>query len=242
MKHRLLSGDEECDLGMRVAAGKDAAARIAQGQDSPALRELVADGLAARETLVTHNRGLVEKLAGRYGSRDAALDYDDLVQEGMLGLLTAIDKFEWQRGHKFSTYATWWVRAAMRRSVESSGAIRRPVGFRAPANARSRQSYVEAYERAAVVLELDAPVRADGESLTLGEMIPGSDHTELMALDRVLVEQVLAGVASPGYRRALRLFMAGMNMGEAGKVMGYSRWYFGLALKAAQQAVAVGDG
>lgn len=237
MKHRLLSGDEECDLGMRVAAGKDAAARIAQGQDSPALRELVAD-----ETLVTHNRGLVEKLAGRYGSRDAALDYDDLVQEGMLGLLTAIDKFEWQRGHKFSTYATWWVRAAMRRSVESSGAIRRPVGFRAPANARSRQSYVEAYERAAVVLELDAPVRADGESLTLGEMIPGSDHTELMALDRVLVEQVLAGVASPGYRRALRLFMAGMNMGEAGKVMGYSRGYFGLALKAAQQAVAVGDG
>lgn len=214
MKHRLLSGDEECDLGMRVAAGKDAAARIAQGQDSPALRELVADGLAARETLVTHNRGLVEKLAGRYGSRDAALDYDDLVQEGMLGLLTAA----------------------------SVGAIRRPVGFRAPANARSRQSYVEAYERAAVVLELDAPVRADGESLTLGEMIPGSDHTELMALDRVLVEQVLAGVASPGYRRALRLFMAGMNMGEAGKVMGYSRGYFGLALKAAQQAVAVGDG
>lgn len=75
---------------------------------------------SARETMTMHNMRLVIKIAHRYRGR-ATLDVEDLVQEGVIGLLTAINKFDGNKGYKFSTYATYWVRQAINRAIENHG-------------------------------------------------------------------------------------------------------------------------
>lgn len=81
---------------------------------------------AAVEIMVTHNLGLVKKIANKYTGR--GLDYDDLQQEGCIGLISAINKFDYTLGFKFSTYATWWIQQSITRALaDKSRAIRLPV-------------------------------------------------------------------------------------------------------------------
>ena len=81
---------------------------------------------AAVEIMVTHNLGLVKKIANKYTGR--GLDYDDLRQEGCIGLISAINKFDYTLGFKFSTYATWWIQQSITRALaDKSRAIRLPV-------------------------------------------------------------------------------------------------------------------
>jgi len=102
--------------------------------DAMALREIVADGEAAQEHLVRANARLVISVAKKYIGR--GVPFLDLIQEGNIGLIRATNKFliratnkfEYQRGHKFSTYATWWIRQAVSRAVADQGrTIRVPV-------------------------------------------------------------------------------------------------------------------
>lgn len=131
-RHRVLRADEEVALAQRIEAGQLARRALAMPAgrlDSAGRRELrrrVDDGDAARDEFARHNLRLVIRIAARYQGR--GLPLEDLVQEGWVGLAHAIDKFDYRKGFKFSTYATWWIRQTLDRAVDNLGsAIRLPV-------------------------------------------------------------------------------------------------------------------
>ncbi len=128
----LLTAEEEVELAQRMEAGDFARERLdCEGQSLPlddvyTLQDLVDDGEAAQEHLVRANVRLVISVAKKYIGR--GVPFLDLIQEGNIGLIRATNKFEYQRGHKFSTYATWWIRQAVSRAVADQGrTIRVPV-------------------------------------------------------------------------------------------------------------------
>jgi RNA polymerase sigma factor (sigma-70 family) len=130
-RHPLLNKDDEIGLAQRIEAGVEARGQLDGNAATNAVgrRELhrrVRSGEAARRTFVEANLRLVVSIAKRY--RTSGLNFLDLVQEGNLGLMRAVDKFEWRKGFKFSTYATWWIRQAIQRGVSNtSRTIRLPV-------------------------------------------------------------------------------------------------------------------
>jgi len=126
----LLTAEEEVELAQRIESGRMARAELARGNVSDRrrveLRRLVEDGWSAREHLITANSRLVISIAKKYMNR--GVPFLDLIQEGNIGLMRATKKFEYRRGHKFSTYATWWIRQAISRAVADQGrTIRVPV-------------------------------------------------------------------------------------------------------------------
>ena len=128
----LLSGEEELDLAKRIESGKGAKRDLNRSNGStPAMRRaeletLINDGTLAREHLIKANTRLVVSIAKRYIGR--GVPFLDLIQEGNLGLMKAVEKYEYQRGFRFSTYATWWIRQTITRSIADQGrTIRVPV-------------------------------------------------------------------------------------------------------------------
>lgn len=126
----LLTHDEEISLSKRIEAGRKARAILAEGSaaksQSQELMRLVEDGWAAREHIITANFRLVISVAKKYVGR--GVPFLDLIQEGNIGLIRATKKFDYRRGFRFSTYATWWIRQAISRCVADQGrTIRVPV-------------------------------------------------------------------------------------------------------------------
>jgi RNA polymerase primary sigma factor len=128
----LLTAEEEVSLAKRMEAGRIAEEKLeSDGSDMPLddrfdLQEIMADAELAQEHLVRANSRLVISVAKKYIGR--GVHFLDLIQEGNIGLIRAARKFEYQRGHKFSTYATWWIRQAVSRAVADQGrTIRVPV-------------------------------------------------------------------------------------------------------------------
>jgi RNA polymerase primary sigma factor len=127
----LLTAEEEVMLAKAVLRGGEAEERLSQGRRlSPKtitrLEKATEEGEAARRRLIRANTRLVISVAKRYVGQ--GVPFLDLVQEGNLGLMKAVDKFDYTRGFKFSTYATWWIRQAVSRAVSDQGrTIRLPV-------------------------------------------------------------------------------------------------------------------
>ena len=126
----LLTAQEEVDIAKRIERGRLAREKLAQESLSQKKRaELqisIEDGWAAREHLITANSRLVISVAKKYLGR--GVPFLDLIQEGNIGLIRAAKKFDYRRGHKFSTYATWWIRQAVTRAIADQGrTIRVPV-------------------------------------------------------------------------------------------------------------------
>jgi len=122
----LLTADEERQLSQAIEQGREAQARLDAGEHGRQLDKAVAHGGLARDRFVRANLRLVVSIARRY-PRPPSMDLLDLIQEGNLGLARAVDKFDWRRGLKFSTYATYWIRQAIGRALnQKTSLIRLP--------------------------------------------------------------------------------------------------------------------
>ena len=231
--HRLLTTSEELALTREIEAGRTAAERLAEGNARPeerqALEAAEAAGEQAREAMTRANMRLVMSVARSYRGR--GLPYEDLVQEGTLGLLKAIDRFEPARGYRFSTYATWWIRQAIRRAlVEQGRSVRLPehvVGFLGQLR-KAAQTLEQQFGRPATVEELaattettvdkvevalaasllpsslDAPMTEDGA--TLGEIVADDQASSAETVEEgALRESVRAALADLPERQRLVL-------------------------------------
>jgi RNA polymerase primary sigma factor len=128
----LLSVEEEINLAQRIEYARDARREVAKlsGRSIPRkfreFEEAIQDGFLARDNLIRANTRLVVSIARRYVGR--GVPFLDLIQEGNLGLIRAVEKYEYKRGFRFSTYATWWIRQAITRAIADQGrTIRVPV-------------------------------------------------------------------------------------------------------------------
>jgi RNA polymerase primary sigma factor len=139
----LLTASEEVSLAQRMEAGMEAEEELNNGcspEERVALRQVVQDGLAAREHLIQANSRLVVSVARRYVGY--GVPFLDLIQEGNIGLMRAVGKFNYRLGHKFSTYATWWIRQAVTRAIaEQSRTVRLPVHMSDQVNKLLRTSH-----------------------------------------------------------------------------------------------------
>ena len=130
-KVSLLNAEQEVDLAMRIEAGLYAEHKLKDNPDMDAqlkkeLRWVIHDGRRAKNHLLEANLRLVVSLAKRYTGR--GMLFLDLIQEGNLGLIRAVEKFDYSKGFKFSTYATWWIRQAITRAMaDQARTIRIPV-------------------------------------------------------------------------------------------------------------------
>jgi RNA polymerase primary sigma factor len=125
----LLTTEEEVNLAMRLEAGMSAKKKLrkdAANKRATEWRMLVQDGVNARDHLIKANTRLVVSIAKKYMNR--GVPFLDLIQEGNLGLMKAVEKFDYRRGFRFSTYATWWIRQTITRAIADQGrTIRVPV-------------------------------------------------------------------------------------------------------------------
>ncbi len=162
----LLSLDEEIKLAQNIEDGRKARQTIAKSasrltpERCQKLEGAVQEGIAAREHLIKANTRLVVSIAKKYIGR--GLPFLDLIQEGNLGLMKAVEKFEYRRGFRFSTYATWWIRQTITRAIaDQSRTIRVPVHM----TDRIRHMYKTVHD---LEQELGRPPTSDELALELG--------------------------------------------------------------------------
>lgn len=204
----LLTAAEEVDLARRVEAGLFAEERLTGASDLDSelaldLDRLVVMGRMAKRRLIEANLRLVVSVAKRYVGR--GLTMLDLVQEGNLGLIRAVEKFDYARGYKFSTYATWWIRQAMSRALaDQARTIRVPVHVVELINrvvrVQRRMLQERGYEPTAeeVAGQLDLPPERVGEVLRLAQE-PVSLHAPVGEEDDVALGDLIedGDAASP---------------------------------------------
>ena len=221
-RYPLLTADEEIKLAKRIEKGDD----------------------EARDQMIRSNLRLVVSIAKRYQGR--GLSFLDLIQEGMLGLIRGVEKFDWRRGYKFSTYGTWWIRQAIGRAIHNHSRT-----IRLPAHLLDRERKVESAmrslaitlgreptdeeiaeaakvtirelkqvrEAARAVTSLDTPVGDDGET-SLGDLIAGvGDQTSSDVHDSMQRDSVRSALADlPSDEREVIVLRFGMQ-GDAPRTL-----------------------
>jgi len=243
-RHGLLDKAGEAELAKRIQRGRAAAERLAEPSTPRGVRERLeaeaADGRRAAELFAQANLRLVVSVARRYSA--SGVPIADLVQEGNIGLLRAVERFEWERGFKFSTYAAWWIRQAITRGIaESARTIRLPVHLHDQVGRirRARLDLEADLGRAATCAEvaavtgdspsevaasldwdrdvrsLEEPVRADA-GLLLADLVADprstTEDSALEGLQKGVVDELLRPL-DPRERRILRLRF-GVDRGE----------------------------
>ena len=153
-KHKILTREEEVVLGRAVIEGQTAKKKLNECfiegiqldfAERRALNAAVREGKRAKDNFVEHNLRLAMDTAAKYARSQSRMDYEDLIQEATIGLMRAVDKFDPEKGFKFSTYATWWCRQACQRAIANSGrAIRLPMHVEA--DVRKLAAVIEEFE------------------------------------------------------------------------------------------------
>ncbi|MFD0904857.1 RNA polymerase sigma factor [Actinomadura sediminis] len=219
-RRQLLTAEQEVDLAKRIEAGLYAEHKLENEELSPALRAdlewVAADGRRAKAHMLEANLRLVVSVAKKYSDRGLSLL--DVVQEGNLGLIRAVEKFDYSKGYKFSTYAMWWIRQAIQRGfADSARTIRLPVHVlemlsklsRVERDMHQRLGREPTPEELAVELDkspeqvrellrtsrqpisLDSTIGEDGET-RIGDLIEDTDSPEASELvDRQLMADQL---------------------------------------------------
>ena len=205
----LLTADEEKDLGKKIKAGLVAQAKLntSDGDLSFAerrkLQRTAKDGEKAKDHMVRANLRLVVSVARRYDRKE--LQLADLIQEGNIGLMHAADKYDYEKGFKFSTYATWWIRQSMTRALADQGRnIRIPGHMMEVVNRVQRaerdltaelgrmptpeevalrssltvEKLLDIMQLAIPTTSLDAPVGYNTDDLTVGDTIADTDEND----------------------------------------------------------------
>ena len=196
-KVSLLTASEERELAQAIERGRDALARLDDGEersltDRRELRSLVREADAARDRFIRANLRLVVSIARRY-PLPPAMELLDLIQEGNLGLEHAVEKFDWRKGFKFSTYATFWIRQAIGRALDQKASLvrlpsDRSASLRAALRASSGDTEVLDDEHAwlqriSTPTSLDRVVGDDGDSELVDLVADGNPGPEALAVE-----------------------------------------------------------
>jgi RNA polymerase primary sigma factor len=196
----LLDAAQERELSQRIEAGRDAQARLDAGERGVGLKRAVRDAARARDHFIRANLRLVVSLARRY-PLPAGMDLLDLIQEGNLGLEHAVEKFDWRKGFKFSTYATFWIRQAIGRALDQKANLVRLPGersaeLRAALRAASGEgdaldAELSKLHRLSTPTSLDRPIGEDGQQ-ELVDLLPDQvAGPEMLVLDQMHQDLVL---------------------------------------------------
>lgn len=202
-EHPLLTGQQEVELSQQIEAGVAASARLEELEDyslALELQEVAREGEEARQTFIKSNLRLVVSIAKHYPTTPS-MELLDLIQEGNLGLQHAVGKFDWRKGFKFSTYATFWIRQAIGRALDQKTTLIRLPGAMASDVRRTMNDYgddasglpadVERIHRLTTPVSIDAPAGEEGSTLKDFIAYDGTDPAE-ESTDSVLAAKVLS--------------------------------------------------
>lgn len=210
----LLTAAEERELAQIIENGVEATARKSAGERGRHLDRAIRDAAVAKDRFIRANLRLVVSVARRY-PLPSGMELLDLIQEGNLGLEHAVDKFDWRKGFKFSTYATFWIRQAIGRALDQKASLvrlpgDRSAGLRAALRAVSGDGE-ELDDTNAMLHRLTTPTsldRAVGDDDSnelvdlLADAAPGPEAEAMNRLEDELLERLL-GSLEPRARRAV---------------------------------------